>query len=362
MKYLLITLEYPPYHGGVANYYSNLVKHSPEKITVMTNESGRLVDDRWPVVKWLPSLWWIALELKRNSYRYLLVGQILPVGTAVWALSYLFNFKYGVFLHGLDLSLAQATPVKLWLTKHILERADKIISANSRTAQEAKKLLPGSAWGKVAVVNPGIDVKPLVYDEAIIKNLKKRYQLESATVFLTVARLVKRKGVDTVLRALAEARKINPNLAYVIIGQGEEADNLRHLISDLKLEACVKLLTRIDDVEKTHWLQLCDVFVMVSRDLDGDYEGFGIVYLEAGLAGKPVIAGNSGGVADAVIDDETGIMIEPDNLQALTDVILELAEFEGLRRRLGDAGRLRAINNFNWNNQAKKIFDLISHS
>ncbi len=357
MKYLLITLEYSPYHGGVAHYYGNFVKHATENVEVMTNRKDRLINERWPFLKWLPGLYWISRKIRMRQIDYVMVGQILPIGTAVWLLSYVMKFKYCVFLHGLDLSMATGTGRKKWLTKKILNRADKIICANSRTASEARGVVLPIALNKVVVVNPGVDVHPRVYDEENVKALKRQYNLSGKTIFLTIGRLVRRKGVDSVLKALAEIG--DSNLAYVIIGNGPEEENIKNLITDLNLQNQVRLLNRVEDEEKEHWLQLTDVFIMTSRDEAGDYEGFGIVYLEAGLAGKPVIASRGGGVSDAVLDNETGLLVRPGDTEEIKEAMVKLAEFEGLRRRLGDAGRKRTMEEFNWEKQAGKIFNVL---
>ena len=359
MKYLLVTTEYSPYRGGVAHYYGNLVKHWHEHIEVLTNAGGKLIDKRLPFLKWLPSLYWIAREIKAQKIDYVMVGQILPVGTSVWLLSWVMNFKYCVFLHGLDLSMTYRTPSKKWLARQILNRADKIICANSRTAAEARGLVLPLKINKVAVVNPGIDTKPRVYDEAVIHDLKETYDLQGKTVLLTVGRLVRRKGVDLVLAALAACA--DQSLAYVIIGSGPEEENIKKLISELGLQNQVRLLTDVDDEEKAHLFQVADIFVMTSRDEAGDYEGFGIVYLEAGLSGKPVIAARGGGVSDAVIDNETGLLVTAGDVTELKDAIMKLKNYEGLRRRLGDSGRRRAQSEFNWEGQAGKIFKIISN-
>ena len=99
---------------------------------------------------------------------------------------------------------------------------------------------------------------------------------------------------------------------------------------------------------------------MTSRDEAGDYEGFGIVYLEAGLAGKPVIAARGGGVADAVVDKVTGLLVKSGDINQLKETIMKLRNYEGLRIRLGDNGRRRAQSEFNWEGQAGKIFDSIT--
>ncbi len=358
MKYLLVTTEYSPYRGGVAHYYGNLVKHWHEHIEVLTNAGSKLIDERLPMFKWLPSLYWIAREIKAQKIDYVMVGQILPVGTAVWLLSWVMNFKYCVFLHGLDLSMTYKTSSKKWLARQILNRADKIICANSRTAAEARGLVLPLKINKVTVVNPGIDTKPRVYDEVVIRDLKQRYDLRGKAVLLTVGRLVRRKGVDLVLEALAACT--DKSLVYVIIGSGPEEASIKELISELGLQDQVRLLLDVDDEEKAHWFQVADIFVMTSRDEAGDYEGFGIVYLEAGLAGKPVIAARGGGVADAVIDKETGLLVKPGDINELKAAIIKLRNYEGLRIRLGDNGRRRAQSEFNWEGQAGKIFDIIA--
>lgn len=359
MKYLLVTTEYSPYRGGVAHYYGHLVKHWHEHIEVLTNASDKLVDERLPFLKWLPSLYWIAHEIRVQKIDYVMVGQILPLGTAVWLLSFVMKFKYCVFLHGLDLSSATCLPRKKWLAQRILNRADRIIGANSRTAAEARGLVLPLRLNKVAVVNPGIDTKARVYDEAVISDLKQRYDLLGKTVLLTVGRFVRRKGVDLVLQALAACA--DENLAYVIIGFGPEENNIKNLIQELGLQKQVRLLVNVDDEEKAHWFQVADIFVMTSRDEKGDYEGFGIVYLEAGLVGKPVIAARGGGVEDAVIDNETGLLVKAGYIDELKEAIMKLAHYEGLRRRLGDNGRRRAQTEFNWDGQAEKLFKIISN-
>jgi phosphatidylinositol alpha-1,6-mannosyltransferase len=239
-----------------------------------------------------------------------------------------------------------------------LNRADKIICANSRTAAEARGLVLPLKINKVTVVNPGIDTKPRVYDEVVIRDLKQRYDLRGKAVLLTVGRLVRRKGVDLVLEALAACT--DKSLVYVIIGSGPEEASIKELIHELGLQDQVRLLLDVDDEEKAHWFQVADIFVMTSRDEAGDYEGFGIVYLEAGLAGKPVIAARGGGVADAVIDKETGLLVKPGDINELKAAIIKLKNYEGLRIRLGDNGRRRAQSEFNWEGQAGKIFDIIA--
>lgn len=356
MNYLLATLEYPPYHGGVAHYYGHLVKSSPEPIAVLTNNQGHLVDQRWPFLKWLPSLYWLTKAIKTQKIDYLLVGQILPIGTTALILSYFLPIRYAVFLHGLDLSTSQATPLKSYLAKLILNRAHRIIAANSRTAAECRGLVHPEQIKNISVVNPGINPHPVAHDKDLLHELQTRYQLTDKQILLTVGRLVHRKGIDLVLQALAS--EPNPNLVYLIIGQGPEESKLKELIKTLKLDQQVHLLIDIDDRLKAHFFHLADIFIMTSREGAGDYEGFGIVYLEAALAGKPVIASRGGGVADAVLDNETGLLVDPE-AQSIRSAINKLLNYPSLAQRLGDRGRQRAQTDFNWASQAQKIINLL---
>jgi phosphatidylinositol alpha-1,6-mannosyltransferase len=374
MKYLLLTLEYPPFKGGVGHYYFNLVKYFAEPIKVVDNSGGRLVDERRVFLKWWPAVNILRLILqageadpaetasrRTTGVNYVLVGHLLPLGTVAWLLSFVYKFKYCVFLHGYDLSLGWSQTRKRWLIKAILDKADKIVCANTYTASQAKQIISTADLSKVAVVNPGIEGETMAYNEAEIEALKNRYNLGQKTVLLTVGRLVRRKGVDMALQGLKLALKEAPELAFVVIGQGEEEANLRAIIADLGLEANALILTNIDDETKMKWYKLADIFIMTARAIGNDIEGFGIVYLEAGLAGKPVIAGASGGVSDAVADNINGLLVDPTNPEQIAQAIVMLAKYPNVRHRLGDEGRRRALENFNWAKQAEKIYKHINN-
>ncbi len=403
MKYLLLTLEYPPLKGGVGHYYSHLVKYWPSEhtpafghpsqegnIKVVDNSNKKLVDETRSFLKWWPAVGILKSELKNPADNYVLVGHLLPLGTVAWLLSFFYDFKYCVFLHGYDLSLGWSQPRKRWLIKAILNRADKIIAANSYTEAQVKKILnlsfrpersgveeslrggtkdtaKGSlgaarddSENKVARVNPGIEGETVVYDERKVEALRHKYNLAGKTVLLTITRLVERKGVDMALEGLKLALKGAPELFYVIIGFGQDEARIRQKIADLGLESNTLVLT--DDSDKMSWYKLADIFIMTARQIGADVEGFGIVYLEAGLAGKPVIAGRSGGVPDAVVDNVNGLLVNPTDAEAIEEAIVKLAKYPNLRHRLGDEGRRRALTMFNWRGQAEKIYNHISHN
>lgn len=357
MKTLLITLEYPPFHGGVAHYYGHLVASYPEAIEVLDNSQQQLVK---PGLSWLPAVFNLARQLRRNRYDYVLVGHVLPLGTAAWLCSYVFRFRYAVFLHGYDLTCALRQPRKAWLTKKILARAAKIIGANSYTVEQVKTLIDQKQLGKVKLLNPGIVARP-AYDEQALQQLQRQHGLFDKTVLFSLGRLVKRKGFDQVIKALPAASQAVSNLVYYLAGDGPDLEYLHKLVADLPAadQGRVQFLGEISEADKWSWLDACQIFIMPARDIDGDIEGFGIVYLEAGLAGKPVIAGQSGGVSDAVVDDQTGLVVDGQDPAEIAQAIVKLAPYEGLRQRLGDQGRQRAWQKFAWSKQAAKLYEYL---
>jgi phosphatidylinositol alpha-1,6-mannosyltransferase len=152
----------------------------------------------------------------------------------------------------------------------------------------------------------------------------------------------------------------NPELRYVIIGQGPEEAAITQMINDHALQGKVILLNKVTDEEKWAWLETADIFIMPAKELPGgDYEGFGIVYLEANLFGKPVIAGRSGGVSDAVTDGVNGLLVNPENLGEISEAIVRLANDSELRARLGSQGKERVLTDFAWPDKVKEMYQAL---
>jgi phosphatidylinositol alpha-1,6-mannosyltransferase len=357
MKTLLVTLEYPPFKGGVAQYYYNLAMNWPEasNFKVLDNSEQELMGKgkMFPWLKAVKKIW----SLKRGqSFDYLIVGHILPLGTVAYLTSLITPFKYTIVLHGLDLNLA-LRPRKKFITRLILKRSDKIICANSRVAEILKQAVSGLE-DKVRVVNPGVDISSQL-NEDLVNQLRNEYKLNSTFSLLSIGRLVERKGFDRVIEALAKLE--GENIKYFIIGQGQDEFRLKQIVKDFKQDKRVIFLGSVSEEEKLAWLHASDTFIMPSRQIGADYEGFGIVYLEANQAGLPVIAGRSGGVADAVVDNVNGLMLNPENIAEISLAIAKLIKDKDLRFKLAENGKKRVREEFSWKKQAKKFQDLINN-
>lgn len=360
MRTLLVTLEYPPFKGGVANYYYNLAGHFPhqESFSVLDNNNKRL-DSGKGFFSWYNAFAEISRKMRLSRIDYVLVGHILPLGTVVWLLSYLKPFKYAVFLHGLDFSNAIKSSRKKKLSQYILARADKIIAANSYVAAQIEKVFP-FAIGKISIVNPGLAKNSVVIPEEEIEALKNKYSIQDKIVLLSLGRLVRRKGFDYVIKAMSNMNEDDlKDIVYIVAGRGSDYEYLQSLITPNIINKVI-FLSEISDVDKWRWLHLCDIFIMPTRNIDGDYEGFGIVYLEANLCKKAVIAGDAGGVRDAVSDNVNGLLVDSENVDSIKDAILRLKNDKELRDELGKQGRERAALEFNWDRLAAKLFNALN--
>lgn len=348
MKTFLLTLEYLPFKGGVANYYGHLVKYWPQEITVVTK--SELLKKKY-LVPWIAAFIKLRTILKKDQNSLILIGQVLPLGTVAW-LNYLIKpYKYVVFLHGMDFSFALKTKRKAYLMSRTLARANKIVCANSYVAELLIKWHPEYAT-KIIISNPGVDDVNIVADPLLLE----KYHSQDRVVLLSLGRLVKRKGVDKVLEALTLIdNDVKDKIIYLIAGTGEAESYLKNLAAQLQIK--VFFTGEVSEPEKWALLDLCDIFIMPAREINGDFEGFGIVYLEANLSGKPVIAGRSGGVSDAVSHGQSGLLVDPENIQEISEAILRLVENKDERIKLGVLGRQRALENFKWQTQITKLYN-----
>lgn len=365
MRVLLFTLEYPPFKGGIANYNNHLIKEWPEpgNIFVLHNNKNKLLSfPFWP--HWLPALWYLWRAVRKYKIDYVITDHILPLGTITWFLSKISRIKYCVILHGMDWHFGQRVPRKRKLTKKILKSAQQIIGNSSFVIETIGQALPDLPKSKLQVVNPGITPTYSRNDDIKEASLKinSTFDLNGKYVLFSLGRLVKRKGFDNTIRALPRVLERSPNTSYFIAGAGSEEEYLKELVREEKeadLQSKVIFLGKVSEAEKWAWLNICDVFVMPARDIDGDVEGFGIVYLEANLAGKPVLAGRSGGVVDAVGDQKSGVIVDPESFEAIADGILELKN-PVLRQKMGQYGMKRAAEDFQWVRQIDKIYKIIN--
>jgi phosphatidylinositol alpha-1,6-mannosyltransferase len=340
----LLTLDYPPERGGVARYLGNLIDASNGEMAVFVNETHptvgpgsvtatKLVWKDWP--HWWPMVGCIR-RLAKQGVTAVLVSHVLPVGTAAWIASWFGGPAYAVLVHGLDMRLAAATPWKKRLAAWVLKRASLVVANSEFTAQEARAFAPGV---EPLVLTPGVET--LMFPEKMAARALLRVPAPQKVV-LSVARLVPRKGIDRLIEAV---KALPDDVLLAVVGDGEDLSRLKELAAPLADR--VRFVTDASDETRNAWYAAADVFALPVREETGDVEGFGIVYLEAALAGLPSIAGRSGGAAEAVVDGETGYVVE-DEVRAVAAMLQTLLQDPMLRLKLGAAAKERAKSKFRW--------------
>ncbi len=327
---LLLTLEYPPERGGIARYLEAIVHAFPECIHVIAKKS-ELLGAWWP--RWGESVQ--LLWKKRATYDQVLISHLLPLGTAAWIARFATRKPYIILTHGMDIGLAKRDGWKQFLAKRILCSA-RLVVANSFALEQ--ELRQDFGLTHTCVVYPPVMPLP---DKPICP---ENFHLVD---FLTVGRLVSRKGHERVLQALALLRdRDHQTFTYRIIGSGPHRETIEQCIHDLKLNNHVQLMMDVDDTMLACAYQQCRVFVMPAHHTLEDREGFGMVYLEAALYGIPSIATQQSGVDEAVIDQETGWLISDGDIEAIAATMQHAITHTDERNTMGEAARKRAREQF----------------
>lgn len=360
-KTLCITLEYPPQKGGVATYLSGLFGAlDPSRIVVLTSPSAnawtapyRVLRHRllwkWIRPRWIPMLIWASLAVRREGIEQLVAGDALPSGRVCLLLHRLLKIPYSVFAYGMEIPLAEAHPRHARELNAVFQNAEHIFTISSFTANAVKRL--SARAPEPILVYPCAAKRERNVSSEEIRSLRQRIGAEGKTVLLCVSRLVKRKGHSHVLQALQKLGR--DDLFFLIVGDGSNRQALESLVREAGLSSHVYFAGEVSDDALPAYYGASDIFCMPNRELPGDVEGFGIVFLEANLYGLPVIGGRNGGVPDAVRDGETGILVNSESVHDSANAIQKLADDPALRKKLGENGRMRALADFRYDVQGK---------
>ncbi len=371
-KTLLITLDFYPNVGGVAAYWRELGQWLPSsdwivlapplpkgerEIAVKYQIIRRSLISRFLFPRWLPLFYHIFKACRTYHVERIVVAHVLPIGTAVWLLSKCTHIPYIVSVHGLDIASARTHSRKKWACSHILRSARWIVVNSKSTSTVVRSYAIDEK--KIHCVYPAPCITPVLLKSGA-PLLALPESARSSRIILTVGRLVKRKGHAYVLRALPGVLAQEPNILYCIIGDGPYRAELESLAAELHLQKNVLFTGMISSEEIAHWYANCSVFIMTPEDIEGDIEGFGIVYLEAQSFGKPVIGTRVSGVSEAVADGVTGILVEQRDTVAIQHALVQLLTDSMYTHKLGEAGKLRVAENFQWKHQAEKLQYILS--
>ncbi len=281
----------------------------------------------------------------------------LPEGLVAWAVARLTLRPVMLYAHGEELT-SWGHGRKFQAMRFALRHADRVVANSEHT--RATLLQMGVDPARIAIVCPGVDVsvfRPGLDTTGLRENLGI---LATEKLVFSVGRLSRRKGFDQVIRAVARLRAENFPVRYVIAGIGEDAGYLDALIREHNLQGVAHRIGAVSDHDLPRWMNACDIFAMPNREIHGDNEGFGMVFIEAAACGKPSLAGTDGGTGSAVLHAETGLRVDGKTFEAVVDGLRRLLEDDGLRNRLGAAGLKRVAEQFAWEQVARATERILS--
>jgi phosphatidylinositol alpha-1,6-mannosyltransferase len=364
MKVLLLTWDFPPARGGIQTWMLELARRLPDaEVRVLARAvpgaaafdgaSGcrvtRLGSARFARTAWLLDLCVRTVGTCLTWHPDVIVcGHVItaPAALLSWRL---LAVPYVVFTYG------QEVRRRRWerLLSLLLPSARLVVTCSrfTRSAVVHLKVLPE----RVRVLYPGVDTRRFTPAADGPGHQRRR-------TLLTVARLTDHwKGHETVIRALPLIKTECHDVRYIIAGEGPLRPHLEAVARGVGVDRDVVFLGEVPDDGLGDLYRSCDVVVLLSREsaADGGAEGFGIVCLEAGACGKPVVAGRSGGLVDAVEDGVTGILVDPDDTSAVAGAVVSVLQDPSLARRMGEAARQRVLDRFTWNHvlaEARKLF------
>ncbi|HIC88593.1 MAG TPA: glycosyltransferase family 1 protein [Anaerolineae bacterium] len=357
---LLITLGFPPTIGGIQRLMGRRARLASDAIVVLApEEPGCQNYDpscpfpvyRWPswgghipgmkrLLQMFWSLWFGWRLLRHYPITGIECGQSLPFGLVALVLRWLTGTPYAVWAYGDDICKPSRWPLVRPLLQSVLSQATQIYAISQATGQVLRHL--GVPDGQVMIIHPWAD--PSVFTPTG-PDVRSRYQLGERPTVVTVARLEQRKGVHLLLQAMTVVCQHMPDAVLLVVGDGSQQIPLLSLRDSLGLHDNVIFVGAVDDALLPAYYRAGHVFALApTPDVDrGEMEGFGLVYIEASACGLPTVGLHTGGVAEAVLDGVTGLLVREADPKAIGAAIVRLLTEPDLARRLGAAGRARAV-------------------
>lgn len=305
---------------------------------------------------------WLARHARNVTVLH--CGNVRPVGYAVWWAARRMRIPYLVYVNGGDL-LRERVKARGWLKRaggrRIFGDAGGIVANSAWTADLARdvmQLMGVRSAPPVTVIDLGTD--PVHFHPSRDTGaLRARLGLGDSPVVLTVARLVPHKGQDVGIRAVAGLTRDIPGIRYLLVGEGHDEPRLRSLAAQLHVTDRVIFAGALDDAGVAEAYATATVYLGASRlDRGVNVEGFGISFVEAGASGTPAVAGDSGGVRSAVRHGDTGFVVPPEDVPAVTQALRTLLADPARRDAMGRAARLAVEHYYNWDRVARDTCDL----
>jgi phosphatidylinositol alpha-1,6-mannosyltransferase len=363
---LIVTNDFPPRQGGIQSFVHQIaIRQPPGSVAVYASDhEGSAEFDAaqpFPIVRHGTGLLVptpaarrrIVATLRAQQCTAVWFGAAAPLGLLATALRAAGAERIVATTHGHEVGWAM-----LPAARQALRRIGKSCDVVTYLTEYSRHRLQGAvgAGATMRRLTPGVDVdafRPGIDGQAV----RARHGLGERPVIVCVSRLVPRKGQDTLIRALPAVRAAVPDAALLVVGSGPYQDKLAALARRTGVAPHVVLTGGVPFAELPAHYAAGDVFAMPCRTRRGglDVEGLGIVYLEASATGLPVLAGDSGGAPDAVLDGRTGYVVNGRDEAAVAERLITLLRDPELRTRMGTAGRAWAEREWPWSAKAAQL-------
>ncbi|MGR3873102.1 glycosyltransferase family 4 protein [Streptomyces graminifolii] len=378
-KTLIVTNDFPPRPGGIQAFLHNMaLRLEPERLVVYAStwKRGRegaeataafdaeqpftVVRDSTTMLLPTPAATRTAVGLLReHGCTAVWFGAAAPLGLMAPALRKAGAERLVATTHGHEAGWAQL-PASRQLLHRIGESTDTITYLGEYTRSRIAAALSPEAAARMVQLPPGVDEK-VFHPGSGGAEVRARLGLTDRPVVVCVSRLVPRKGQDTLILAMPRILARQPDAVLLIVGGGPYEKDLRRLARETGVTESVRFTGAVPWAELPAHYGAGDVFAMPCRTRRGglDVEGLGIVYLEASATGLPVVAGDSGGAPDAVLDGETGWVVRGGSPEEAADRVLALLADAELRRNMGERGRQWVEERWRWDLLAEKLRALL---
>ncbi|MEV6944937.1 glycosyltransferase family 4 protein [Streptomyces sp. NPDC051172] len=378
-KTLIVTNDFPPRPGGIQAFLHNMaLRLDPDRFIVYASTWKRsregidataafdaeqpftVVRDATTMLLPTPGATRRAVGLLReHGCTSVWFGAAAPLGLMAPALRKAGAERLVATTHGHEAGWAQL-PAARQLLRRIGESTDTITYLGEYTRSRIATALTPEAAGRMVQLPPGVDEKTF-HPESGGAAIRARLGLTDRPVVVCVSRLVPRKGQDTLILAMPRILAAEPEAVLLIVGGGPYGKDLQRLAHETGVADSVRFTGPVPWPDLPAHFGVGDVFAMPCRTRRGglDVEGLGIVYLEASATGLPVVAGDSGGAPDAVLDGETGWVVRGGSVEETADRITVLLGDAELRRRMGERGRQWVEEKWRWDLLAERLKALL---
>ena len=374
-KILCITNDFGPRAGGIETFVIGLIERLPRSSVIVytsAQDNSESYDRKWledfgvEVVRdkaniLLPTpgvAYCVNALVRERGISTVFFGAAAPLGLLSRRLR-----KAGVkdivaLTHGHEVWWSKVWPFTMAM-KSISRNVNHLTYLGEYTRSAIAGSLTDRAANSMVKIAPGIDTDHFSPQDA--RELRKELGLTEKKVIVSVGRLVHRKGQDVLIEAMPAIIKEVPQAHILMIGEGPYRNYLENRVKSLGIQERVTFIGRIQYADLPRYICAGDVFVMPSRSrLAGlEVEGLGIVYLEASACGLPVIAGNSGGAPDAVLEGETGLVVDGTKKEDVAAATIALLLDADRSKAMGLRGRQWIIQEWRWDIWSARFAELL---